>query len=147
AADDATDAIHAPEVPRIASAEEALAGAHVPTLDPATMNGAEIRAVLGAGEHCEFRYTSAGKPVLAFAPGRDGSATKGVVKLNGHLVALQAASTTDEVVLSAEPIRMTLGPAGGQPADGQLHEVNSVFQVGDALKVGYRGYYRCVDKP
>lgn len=150
-ADDALRAIRPPEIARMAPAEEAIAGAYVPTLDPMTMNSAEIEKILGPVAHCEFRYTSASPPVLAVtaAPARPLLA---VVKLNGHLVVLEPehASVTEPraVKLAAEPVRITVEPDPSRPADGtRRSEAAMVFEVDRQLHVGYRGYYSCTPAP
>ena len=148
APDDDLTAIRAPEIVQIRPASEALAGAHVPTLDPATMNDAEIEKALGAGPHCEFRYTSEGNPVLAWEASRN-SAGKGVVKLNGHLVMLRSAAASGEVVLAADQVRLSVSPDREDRdealANEHQREATAVLEVGDKLKVGYRGYYGCTE--
>jgi hypothetical protein len=149
APDDDISAIRPPEIARIAPANEAIAGTHIPTLDPATMVDAEIQKVLGVDPRCEFRYTSAGRPVLAARTPSNGDAAQGVVKLNGHLVALRPTSTDGALVLSADRIRLTItaddaGQAGGL-GDARRREADLIFEVGDSVRVGYRGYYNCVD--
>jgi hypothetical protein len=149
APDDNISAIRPPEIARIVPANEAIAGAHIPTLDPATMVDAEILNVLGGDSRCEFRYTSAGGPVLAVSAPSNGDPADGVVKLNGHLVALRSASTDGALVLSADRIRLTITPDDGGQAgalgDARQREADLIFEVGDSLRVGYRGYYNCVD--
>ncbi|UEM02457.1 hypothetical protein JL101_021055 [Skermanella rosea] len=157
APDDDTGAIHAPEIARIVPAEEALAGAHIPTLDPATMNGAQIRKAVGAGPGCEFRYTAAGKPALAVSMGAAGETVVGIVRLNGNLVVLEPAPIDGDVgqgadfSLAAPPIRITVSPDAGEPAEGRdgvrHREANMIFEVGQRLKVGYRGYLDCLSEP
>lgn len=148
APDDDLTAIRAPEIVQIMPASEALAGAHVPTLDPATMNDAEIEKALGAGPHCEFRYTSEGKPVLAWEASRN-SAGKGVVKLNGYLVVLRSAAASDEVVLAAEQVRWSVARDREDRDEGfpneREGEATAVFEVEGKLKVGYSGYYQCAE--
>ena len=144
APDDAVNAARPPEIVRIMPAAEALAGAEIPKLDPATMNGAEIEKALGSGARCEFQYTQAGKPVLAMkaASGADAA----VVKLNGSLVVASATTQDRNIVLLADPVRLTLAPDGDAVVTGSedaRQDANLVFEVGDRLKVGYRGYYRC----
>ena len=63
--DERLESIKAPEIERVMPAAEALAGSHVPTLDPVTMYEAEIRRVLEPAPRCDFRYTSTGRTVLA----------------------------------------------------------------------------------
>ena len=148
APDDDLTAIRPPEIVRIVPASEALAGAHVPTLDPATMNDAEIEKALGAGPHCEFRYTSEGNSVLAWEASRT-SAGKGVVKLNGHLVMLRSAAASEEVVLAAEQVRLSVARDGEDRDEGFPNErqgdATAVFEVEGKLKVGYSGYYECAE--
>lgn len=146
APDDDLTAIRPPEIARIVAADEALTGAHIPTVDPASMTDAEIEKALGTGPHCEFRYTSAGKPVLAWKALADGSA-EGVVKLNGYLVILRSAAGSGEVVLTAGDIRMIIAPDEEieRPASERHEEATSIFELGSSLRVGYGGYYRCVD--
>lgn len=111
APDDDLQALQPPDIPTVLSASEALAGAHIPIVDPMTMNEAEIRQVFGAMPFCTFRYTSSGRPVLAV---RSSTPSLGVVKLNGHLVALQpfdAGPSEKGLAWAAEPIRIHLTSA------------------------------------
>lgn len=122
-------------------AREALSGADIPTIDPHTMDDAEIGAVVDAADLCQFRYTSSSKPVLAFG---NAEGAVGVVKLNGHLVALEATDSEDAIVLIDDPVRLTLTPhEGSNPAFTDLREATLIFEIGDRLRAGYRGYYGC----
>lgn len=148
APDDVTNPVRASDVSRIVPAEEALVGAHVPTIDPATLNDAEIAKVLGAVPHCDFRYTSSGKPVLAVtnAPSADA-----VVKLNGSLIALHLASdesagSQGTLVLTAGQVRASLTPLTADQLNGRIserQEMTLMFEIDNRLKVGYRGYFNC----
>lgn len=147
APDEETDARSAPDVVRILPGNEAVSGAHIPTLDPMTMVDAEILKVLGPGPRCEFRYTSAGKPVLAARPSWTGDAADGVLKVNGHLVALSHTSAEGGgLVFADDKIRVTLRPENGERS-GSAHqrEADVVFEIGDSLRAGYRGYYLCIE--
>ncbi|MBL0419977.1 hypothetical protein JI739_06420 [Ramlibacter sp. AW1] len=142
----------APPVARVLSASQALAGAEIRKLDPATLVRAEIVAALGNRPLCIFRYTSSGKPVLAAGMGAGSGPEAGVVKLNGHLVPLQpdpdARAAGGGWALVADSVRIqvrrgnanaaSLPPGGGGPVEADL-----VFQVGDVLTVGYAGYLEC----
>lgn len=145
--DDDIQAVHAPEIVRIVPAGEAIAGAHLPTLDPGTMNEAEIRKALGDGPRCEFGYMSTGRPVLAMKALPAGGAGDGVVKLNGHLVVLAPTPAGEALHLHADPIRLTLTPARGAEADeGDAREqqpADLILEIGSGLTAGYRGFYRC----
>ncbi|TWA93167.1 hypothetical protein FBY14_102344 [Azospirillum brasilense] len=165
--DDATKAIRPPEIVRIETAQAVLDGAHIRTLDPGTMNDAEIGKAIGAGPRCEFRYTSSGRPVLAVGMAPDNSAQRGVLKLNGSLVVLEPASPelasadpasagggvgrVEGLALVAKPIRTTVSPAPEEKTEirvgMQRREANMIFEVGQDLKVGYRGYLECVPEP
>lgn len=145
--DDETDPVRSPVVARVVSAAEALQGAYIPTLDPHTMNDAEISKALGRGPFCAFRYTSAGEPVLAIKPGNAQSQATGVVKLNGQLVTLQSQPNADSMMLTADNVhlRMTLADPrqGGEAQPERMRAADLVFQIDQRLRVGYRGYYTC----
>ena len=145
APDDVTAPVHAPDIARVLPAREALSGAHIPTLDPAEMVAAEIEKVLGPGPRCEFRYTSEGRPVLAASTAAGAETPPGVVKLNGQLVPLQREpADAQSIVLGSGRVRLSVTPDGGAPAgDARQREANAMFQVGNSLRVGYRGYYHC----
>lgn len=157
APDDGAQHPRAAEIARIVPAEEALANAVVATLDPRTMNDAEIRKALGTGPRCEFRYTSSGLPVLAVGAAPSDPPLGGVVKLNGHLVPLAAVPVgsapgpSGALLLAAGPIRMAIMPEPGEGAEGRdglrRREADMVFQVGESLRVGYRGYLGCGPTP
>ncbi len=156
APDDVIDPIMAPEIARIVPAEEAIAGTRLATLDPATMNDAELRKTVGTGPHCEFRYTTSGRPVLAAGMLPDEPPGDGVVKVNGSLVTLdpvasEAAAEADGTIsLAAGPIRIVVAPdpQAWEQRDGALRrEANMIFRVGQSLRVGYRGYWDCTSEP
>jgi hypothetical protein len=148
APDDDLAVLRAPAIARIAPADEALTGAHIPTLDPASMNDAEIEKALGPGPHCAFRYTDAGDVVLAWDETPE-SAGKGVVKLNGYLVILGSQTTEGEIILTAGEVRVAIAPDPDShaeaPYDRRAAEATAVFEVGRKLKAGYRGYYGCAE--
>ena len=159
APDDDLEAVQAPEIARLVPAEEALSGAHIPKVNPATMNDAQIRKAVGSGLYCQFRYTTSGGPVLSVNMDPDGGAGGGVVKLNGSLVALEPEPIDDgngsgqggNFSLVADPIRMTVLPDPGTSADNgdgvQRQEANMIFEIEPNLKVGYRGYLDCTSGP
>ncbi|MFN7023363.1 MAG: hypothetical protein ACK4QP_02315 [Pseudorhizobium sp.] len=141
AADDIIDPPRAEEPVRLVSGDEAIAGADIPTLDPATMVDAQIAKVLGSPAQCTFRYTSAGKPVLALNRTTGNAATTAVVKVNGHLVELRPANGDGNLVLASGPISVTLSAGDGQSKEKV--EADMVFSSSDSLRVGYSGYYQC----
>lgn len=145
APDDANDPALGTEVARILPASEVLAGASIPSLDPSTMDDVQIDEVIGAGARCTFHYTSTGKPILAITQSDVGAAA-GVVMLNGDLIPLEAGPILDgaTVVLGADPIRFTIFPVNATSVNGR-EQAELIFEVGDQLRVGYRGYYGCWD--
>lgn len=155
APDDETNPARSSEISRIVPAEEALAGAHIPTLDPATMNGAEIAKVLGPRPHCEFRYTSSGKPVLALKPSSASGPAGGVLKLNGSLIQLNPLNTTasktqNTIIMASGPVRAHLTPISPGQLEGrpsERRELNLVLEIDTRLRVGYRGYFNCLPAP
>lgn len=146
APDDKINPLRAPEIPRMVSVQEALNTSEISTLDPATMNDAEITKVLGEGPFCAFRYVSDGKPVLAWKAVQ-GGATNGVVKLNGRLVSLQHVPG-DSMQFVADPIRLSLAAnPHSEPEranDPRPESAKLVFEVDQELRVGYGGYSACV---
>ncbi|WP_230531077.1 hypothetical protein [Microvirga roseola] len=137
------DIVNPPQVhgvARVLPASEVLSGAHIPTLDPAPMVDAEIQKVVGAGPRCDFHYTRAGRPVLAVGMQPDGTATGGVVKLNGSLVALASelalaggGAPPARFLLLADPVRVAVAPVEGEEAqerDGaQSQRADMVFEI------------------
>jgi hypothetical protein len=168
APDDDLAAVGPAPVTRVATANAALAKAHIPTVDPASMHEAEIGKVLGNGARCEFRYMASGAPVLAVSglssAGRvariDGvgaaaneaaMGVAGVVKINGSLVRLTAEQSAGDAqpspaafALGADPIRISVraDSAEGREPD-ERHEATMLFEIGTDLRVGYRGFLRC----
>lgn len=141
-----------PEIARVTTAAQALEGAHIPTLDPSTMNGAEIRKVVESSQHCTFRYTSTGKPVVIAGVDQNGSTVNGVVKLNGSIIALQPdsgapGSGSGGFALAADPVHLRVqsdpqAAASAKSGQGQV-AAEMVFEIGQQLKVGYSGYLDC----
>jgi hypothetical protein len=131
-----------PPVAELAAAGTALQGANIPTLDPITLDEAEIVKVIGPGARCAFHYTRSGDPVAAFRA--EGGA--GVVKLNGKLIALSHAQTGGGAQLTAENLSLQIFPAAAQTdGDGDPVEAEMVFRLsqGPGLTVGYGGYFDC----
>ncbi|KAA0679471.1 hypothetical protein [Roseomonas genomospecies 6] len=97
----------------------------------------------------------------------DSKAQRGVLKLNGSLVVLELASAevasadpasagggigqVEELALVAEPIRASIVPVPGEAAEirvgMQRREANMVFEAGQDLRIGYRGYLECLPEP
>ena len=143
ACDNAAPGVSAPDQPvepatRLVSGTTAVEHAFVPTIDPATMTDAEIARVVPTARRCTFKYTEDSDPVLA----TDGA--RGVVKINGDLVALTAARAGNPAAggaLTAEDLRLTVQPL----TDEGAREATLRFEVasGPGLRVDYRGFYSC----
>lgn len=156
APDDVVDSIMAPEIAKVVSAEKAVSGAQIATLDPATMNDAELRKTIGTGARCEFRYTTTGRPVLAASMQPNEPPSDGVLKVNGNLVTLSpaaseaAAEPNGTIRLAAGSIHVVVAPGPDdweERGDSLRREANMLFQIGDSLRVGYRGYWDCTSAP
>jgi hypothetical protein len=146
APDDMVEAERPHSAATILPPDQALSNVVLPELDPKTMNDAEIRLALGAGPVCIFRYTEAGAPVLAVARGPDARGTA-IVKLNGHLVRLDAAEAAPGWNrLQAGQVGLSLTPPLPE-GEAARREADLVFEVGDALRIGYHGFLDCAAAP
>ncbi|PWS38878.1 hypothetical protein DFH01_06425 [Falsiroseomonas bella] len=146
APDDVVRPERAPRIATVVPVDQALENAHVPTLDPGTMNDAEIRLALGAGPLCMVQYTTVGGPVLAVSQD-PGAAGAGLVKFNGHLVRLEpAAAEPGWSRLQAGPVRLSVAPPLPEGV-APLQDAELVFEVGEELRVGYRGFLDCAGAP
>ena len=129
---------------QVTPAAEMLAGADIATLDPHTLQADEIERVIGSGAHCAFRYTSSGGPVLAYRQAAGADEAAGVVMLNGELIALETDPAAENVMvaLGADRLHFALAP-DGDAAGSVPTEATLVFEVGEDMRVGYRGYHTC----
>ncbi|MEL7560032.1 hypothetical protein [Stutzerimonas chloritidismutans] len=131
--------------PEVVSAREAVGTPDIPTIDPQTLDAAEIDKVLAAGPRCIFAYTAESSPVVALELTGD-TAGQGVVKVNGRLVKLAAQrAEAGGFALSAEGMSVSIKPAeiAGDTMPTKLSEADMVFELDQGLRVGYRGWYRC----
>lgn len=131
--------------PEVVSAREAVATPDIPTIDPQTLDTAEIEKVLGAGPRCLFAYTAESAPVVALELTGD-KAGQGVLKIHGRLVKLAARRTeAGGFDLSAEGMSVSIQPAkgAGDAMPTELTEADMLFELEQGLRVGYRGWYRC----
>lgn len=142
----------APEIASVKTAEQAVEGAHLPTLDAGTLNDAEIGKVIPSRpRRCTFRYTNSGRPVFVASLSPDGNLEQGLVKLNGSLVPLEPggaaiASTAGGFLLMSGPVRVSVQlnkEASLATAAGQRVEADMVLEVDKKLRVGYGGYLNC----
>ncbi len=131
--------------PKMVGAREAVGTPDIPTIDPQTLDAAEIEKVLGVGPRCAFAYTAESKPVAVFQVTGD-NAGQGVVKIHGRLVKL--AGREAEVggfTLSGDGMSVRIEPAGegGDSRPAEQREADMQFELEQGLHVGYRGWYRC----
>jgi hypothetical protein len=152
APDDVVGHPRAEEIANLTPASEALANASVAKLDPAPLNGAEIRRALGDGPLCLFHYARSGPPVLAAS----GDGRRGVVKLNGHLVMLEAGGGAEDgaarsLRLAGGPVRVQVMPPPSADVVGagsqEFGPADMVLEVGEELRVGYGGHAACRPAP
>lgn len=147
APDDELKPVRAQDIPRVVSGQEALDTSAISTLDPHTMNDAEINKVLGQGPFCAFRYVSDGKPVLAWKPQPEESSSAAVVKLNGVLVGLHNTVIDGSNHFVADSIRLTLMAADANQTEAwraeHPRESKLLFEIEQQLRVGYGGYSVC----
>ena len=142
--DDELSPARAEQPADILPAAEVIAGAAIAPLDPHTINDAEIRKALGGEPRCVFRYTSDGHPVVALGRADDPALARAVIKLDGDLVVLAATEADGQVILADDPVRLaiTITEPAEEGGPGQS-EAAAEFEIGQALRVGYLGYYGC----
>lgn len=131
--------------PELVGAREAVNTPDIPTIDPQTLDAAEVEKVLSAGPRCTFAYTAESPPVAALQVTGD-SAGQGVVKIHGRLVKLSAQRAEDGgFVLSGDGLSVKIEPAnaGDEARPTEFREADMLFELEQGLRVGYRGWYRC----
>ena len=118
--------------------EDALSNTLVSTLDLSPLPAAEADRVLGASGSCAFNRSPETDPILWTS---DGGAA--AIKLNGVLIALEAAGETAEggAAFSAPGALVTVRPLGDEATWRQNAEL--VFDLDEGLHVGYGGFYSC----
>ena len=151
---DAPQALTGPEAPPdVLPAAEAIRRAELATVDLAELDRAEIEKVLGPGPTCGFAYSLHAGPVAAATlPARGGGPARGVVKVNGRLVAMQAryasdAATGDALVLQDAGVSVGIRALERSGTSGIVEvgpaEAQAVLRIGNAMEVGYGGFLRC----
>ena len=140
-------------MPEVVPGPVAVATPDITTIDPATMNPAEIGKVVSPGPRCSFAYTAASPPVLVGGVKATETSITGVVKLHGRLVELtaQQVKTVGELgagaTFTAEGIRLSVKPEreeGGEVNKGlRRWPANLLFELDQGLRVGYHGWYTC----
>lgn len=123
--------------PAVGSVQEALDNLLISELDPAPLGQRDIEKLDAQGANCAFRRTASEDPILVSA--EDGS--RGAMKLNGVLIALEGKGQSSESVLelSASGVTMRVN----RLADGFRDNAELIFSLDMGLTVGYRGFYDC----
>jgi hypothetical protein len=134
------------------SLEEALRTTYLGKLHLEPLRSAEVDRLLEQGGGCVFLWTAASDPILAvrIASARP-SVGRGIIKLNGRLVALRSASNVRPgnlaagTVMVAEGIRVSVTSANAaEDSPGiSARRADLVFELAEDRRVGYRGFYRC----
>lgn len=125
-------------------AGEAARSANVATTDLESLTDAEVQRMLGSNPVCRFAYAAGNAAVAAATvPGVD--ASRGVIKLHGRLVPMTVrypTSAGEGFELSSDDVRVVVLPYEGIDARA-AREGEARLQIGDALDVGYGGFYEC----
>lgn len=133
--------------PEVVDARKAVHTPDIPTIDPQTLDAAEVDKVLGEGPRCIFAYTAESPPVVALQVTGD-NAGQGVVKIHGRLVKLAAQrAEAGGFALSGDGMSVAIEPAAAadDARPTELREADMLFELEQGLRVGYRGWYRCAD--
>ncbi len=135
--------------PEIVSAQEAVQSPDIPTIDPMTLDDAEVDKVLAKTPRCSFSYTAASQPV--FVMGTNADSVAGVIKLHGKLVKLSGSEISSDNlpnggIFIAEPITITIEPLQKEVKTSQNEQnvqAEMHFELRQGLKVGYEGWIKC----
>ncbi|QJR79362.1 hypothetical protein CA267_000395 [Alteromonas pelagimontana] len=136
--------------PEIVSAQAAVESPDIPTIDPMTLDSAEVDKVLSKTPRCAFSYTAGSSPVLVV--GANAGKVAGVIKVHGKLVKLTGMNKNSRALpeggqFAAQPITVTIQPQEEVRKDRlqkQTH-VSAImhFELDQGLTVGYEGWWRC----
>ncbi|WP_118132971.1 DUF305 domain-containing protein [Oceanicella sp. SM1341] len=120
------------------SVQDALSNTLISRLDLAPIPAAEADRVLETAAPCTFNRSPETDPIL-----RAGESGAGAVKLNGVLVALDAAGEPQGggAAFSAPGTTVTVRPLGDDATWRRNAEL--VFELDEGLRVGYSGFYSC----
>ena len=137
-------------LPELASAQDAVSSPDIPTIDPQTLQTAEIVKVLGNVPQCAFRYTAESPPILAIGDSDQGVGSQAVTKIHGRLVQLSSdrkpsyESLQEGLSFTADGMTMRMVSdepekvKSGKQVTAELH-----FSLQQGLNVGYLGWYEC----
>ena len=128
-----------------AAAADAVRTADVAKTDLEPMSEAEVRRMLGSSSVCVFTYSPDSESVAAATMSAGDGAGRGVIKVHGRLVAmtvLYPSTPQSGFQLSGGDVTVnasTLEPSG----DGEQRAAEAHLRIGQALEVGYDGFYGC----
>lgn len=125
-------------------APEALLAADLATTDLEPLTVRELRLVLGDLASCRFAY-AAGEAPVAVATTARGNGGRAFIKLHGRLVPMEVrypSSPERGFELRGDGVTVVTTPRDDGRVGGS-READAVLRAGDALEVGYAGYYEC----
>lgn len=142
-----------PAAADVASASEAVKQANLASVYPETMTTQEIGKVV-RGRSCQFTYTGVGDPVLVIEVDKSGADPgRGVMKLNGKLVELRAATGRGQdllvgtTIMEADGIRSIVRPnqerVESEGKGTQRREASLRFEIDGVEEIGFWGFYTC----
>ncbi|MEH6389191.1 MULTISPECIES: hypothetical protein [Pseudomonas] len=139
--------------PEVVGAQQAVNSPDIPTIDPQTMQRAEIEKVLGDGPYCQYRYTAESPPVLAASNAAKNERYRAVMKIHGRLVELSAdqnpgyENLNKGLAFTAQGLEMKVFPDGEGQAEsakpGERVATELHFSLEQGLSIGYLGWYEC----
>lgn len=139
--------------PEVMGAQQAINSPDILTIDPQTMQRAEIEKVLGKGPYCYYRYTAESPPILAASNAAQNERYRAVTKIHGRLVELTAdqkpgyEKLTEGLVFTAEGLKLKVladgkrQPESAKPGERVAAELH--FSLEQGLNAGYLGWYDC----
>lgn len=140
-------------MPKVVPAPEAVQSPDIASIDPTTMEEAEIDKVIPQGPRCRFAYTAASRPILAAGIAAERGIALGVIKIHGRLIEVTASEMSefktlaDGAIFTADGLRLEVSPipneAGTRQKDKWRRPSHLRFELEQGLRVDYRGWYTC----
>jgi hypothetical protein len=125
-------------------AGEAARRAELAETDLESLTDAELQRMLGSAPVCRFAY-AAGDAAVAAATAPGAEASRGVIKLHGHLVPMNVryqTSAGEGFELSGDDVSVVATPDEAS-AGGDARDAVARLRIGNELEVGYGGFYEC----
>lgn len=132
---------------QLAPASQAINQASLSKVYPGTLKREEITRVMASDSICQYAFTRAAKPVLAVGSPDGSGAVRGVMKLNGKLVALSSqpgGGDEGAISLAADGVAVSVTPLGGDAVNpGEEQDAVLKFKLDGVTELGFRGRYGC----